>query len=61
MKDIQHLINTIEHHSRPLEMMIPATTEMAQLVDVRQSMEEALHVKQLTNLALGSPLWERAG
>ncbi|KAF2806876.1 uncharacterized protein BDZ99DRAFT_448471 [Mytilinidion resinicola] len=52
IKDIQHLITAIEHHSRSLETMIPVTTAMVQLADVRRSTEEASHVKQLTYLAL---------
>ncbi|KAI1804024.1 hypothetical protein F4811DRAFT_553199 [Daldinia bambusicola] len=52
LKDIQHLITAIEHHSRSLETMIPVTTAMVQLADMRRSMKEASHVKQLTYLAL---------
>ena len=52
IKDIQHLITTIERYSRSLETMIPVTAAMVQLVDARRSMEEASHIKQLTYLAL---------
>ncbi|KAI8966027.1 hypothetical protein F5Y11DRAFT_236645 [Daldinia sp. FL1419] len=52
IKDIQHLITAIEHHSRSLEAIIPVTMAMVQLVDMRRSVEEASHVKQLTYLAL---------
>ncbi|KAF3056323.1 hypothetical protein GL218_06756 [Daldinia childiae] len=52
IKDIQHLITAIEHHSRSLEAIIPVTMAMVQLVDMRRSMDEASHVKQLTYLAL---------
>lgn len=52
MKDIQHISQTICVHSRSLENVILMATSMAQLINTRQSMMEASHVKQLTYVAL---------
>jgi hypothetical protein len=52
LDDITHLQDQITEYGRSLEQVVPLATSVAQLIDSRRTIDEAVNVRRLTYIAL---------